>query len=193
MRRRTDLGEDMLRATGKNWQAGALCAMAIAAAPWLQDAAAAAARMPAPPVFKHQKAPVPVSADDLEDRSRAFVTDYFEALSSDTQSALMFIREHYGARVSYFGKWLDADSIAERRAKLFERWPQRSYRVSPKSLQIICNRVTLRCRVQTIVDWKLANPDRDWDASGVERNVLELAFDSGQPRIVFEGAELLSR
>lgn len=133
------------------------------------------------------------SSTELESRSRQFVADYYAALSADSETALAFIRRNYGTDVSFFGRWLDVGGVAQRRAKLFERWPQRDYQPSQSSIQVICNNVSRKCRVQTIVDWTLGNPGRDQVAKGIERSVLVIAYDGERPVIVFEGGETLSR
>lgn len=154
------------------------------------DAASLASRAA---IAAHPAIPVLASSTELESRSRQFVADYYAALSADSETALAFIRRNYGTDVSFFGRWLDAGGVAQRRAKLFERWPQRDYQPSQSSIQVICNNVSRKCRVQTIVDWTLGNPGRDQVAKGIERSVLVIAYDGEHPVIVFEGGETLSR
>ena len=66
--------------------------------------------------------------------------------------------ELYQDKVFYHGKLTPRQAVLQEKARFAERWPQRSYKIRPRSITASCNATTEMCRVQGIMDRELANP-----------------------------------
>jgi len=73
-------------------------------------------------------------------------------------SALRALDEVYQDKVFYHGKLTPRQAVLQEKLRFAERWPQRSYKIRPRSVTASCNASTEMCRVQGIMDRELVNP-----------------------------------
>ena len=91
-----------------------------------------------------------------------FVVSFYENWSASNDKALRFLQTVYDDDVLYFGKHLPRTAVIDDQKHFTERWPTRSYRVRPDTLQIDCFEPSRPvpypfCEVGGQLDWRASN------------------------------------
>jgi hypothetical protein len=94
----------------------------------------------------------------LAGRATGLVVALAARWSEPNAAALRALDELYQDKVFYHGKLTPRQAVLQEKVRFAERWPQRSYKVRPRSVTASCNPTTEMCRVQGIMDRELANP-----------------------------------
>jgi hypothetical protein len=93
----------------------------------------------------------------LSGRATGLVLALAAHWSEPNAETLRALDELYMDKVFYHGKLTPRQAVLSEKRRFAERWPQRTYRVRPRSLTASCNVATEVCRVQGIMDRDLAN------------------------------------
>jgi hypothetical protein len=93
----------------------------------------------------------------LAGRATGLVVALAARWSEPNAAALRALDELYQDKVFYHGKLTPRQAILQDKLRFAERWPQRSYKIRPRSVTASCNPTTEMCRVQGIMDRELAN------------------------------------
>ena len=94
----------------------------------------------------------------LAGRATGLVLALAARWSEPNAETLRALDELYMDKVFYHGKLTPRQAVLSEKRRFAERWPQRSYKVRPRSVTASCNAATEVCRVQGIMDRELANP-----------------------------------
>jgi len=78
--------------------------------------------------------------------------------SGPNTETLRALDEVYVDKVSYHGKLTPKQAVLLEKRRFAERWPQRSYKIRPRSVTASCNAASEVCRVRGIMERELANP-----------------------------------
>jgi hypothetical protein len=94
----------------------------------------------------------------LSGRATGVVVALAARWSEPNAAALHALDELYQDKVYYHGKLTPRQAVLQEKIRFAERWPQRSYKIRPRSISASCNATTEMCRVQGVMDRELANP-----------------------------------
>ncbi len=94
----------------------------------------------------------------LSGRATGLVVALAARWSEPNATALRALDELYQDKVFYHGKLTPRQAVLQEKVRFAERWPQRSYKIRPRSVTASCNATTEMCRVQGIMDRELVNP-----------------------------------
>jgi hypothetical protein len=94
----------------------------------------------------------------LAGRATSLVLSLAARWSGPNVETLRALDELYVDKVFYHGKLTPRQAVLLDKRRFAERWPQRSYKVRPRSTTASCNAVSEVCHVQVIMDRELANP-----------------------------------
>jgi hypothetical protein len=94
----------------------------------------------------------------LAGRATGLVTSLAARWSAPNAETLRTLDELYVDKVFYHGKLTPRQDVLMDKRRFAERWPQRSYKVRPRSISATCNAATDVCHVHGIMDRELANP-----------------------------------
>jgi hypothetical protein len=114
-----------------------------------------------------------------ESDSRTFVASYLDLWSSSNDKALADLQRLFAPQVRYFGKELDRQALFEAKRRVAERWPVRSYKPRPGTMNVQCEPQGAACTVRATVDWQARNPARKTASSGAF--AVELGLDVSGP------------
>jgi hypothetical protein len=95
---------------------------------------------------------------NLAGRATGLVLALAARWSEPNAETLRALDELYGEKVFYHGKLTPKQAVLLEKRRFAERWPQRSYKIRPRSVIASCNAASEVCRVQAIMDRELANP-----------------------------------
>jgi hypothetical protein len=101
-------------------------------------------------------APEPPPPTSLAARAIGRVSELAARWSAPNAEMLGALDEFYGDKVFYHGKLVPRQMVLSEKKYFAERWPQRSYKIRPRSLSVSCNPADV-CRVQGVMDRELAN------------------------------------
>jgi hypothetical protein len=93
----------------------------------------------------------------LTGRATGLVLALAARWSGSNAETLGALDEFYGEKVFYHGKLTPRQAVLLEKRYFAERWPQRSYKIRPRSVTASCNAASEMCRVQGIMDRELAN------------------------------------
>ncbi len=133
------------------------------------------------------------SLAEMERRSAVIADRYLAVWSSSDELSIDGVPYVYGPRVTFYGRSMDWRGLAAEKRRAVRRWPVRSYRHRPGSMNVICNGDTRRCAVRSIIDYRVANPGSGRRASGAATFDLGISFAGPKPVILYEGGRPLRR
>jgi hypothetical protein len=94
----------------------------------------------------------------LAGRATGLVLALAARWSEPNAETLRALDEVYLDKVFYHGKLTPKQAVLLEKRRFAERWPQRSYKIRPRSVTASCNAASEVCRVQGIMERELANP-----------------------------------
>jgi hypothetical protein len=112
----------------------------------------------APPSDPNATASQEPPQTSLAGRATGLVLALAARWSESNEEILGALDELYGDKVFYHGKLTPKQAVLSEKRRFAERWPQRSYKIRPRSVIANCNAASEMCRVQGIMDRELANP-----------------------------------
>jgi hypothetical protein len=113
---------------------------------------------PVPPSDPNATASQEQPQTSLAGRATGLVLTLAARWSQPNAETLSALDELYGEKVFYHGKLTPKQTVLLEKRRFAERWPQRSYKIRPRSVVASCNAASEMCRVQAIMDRELANP-----------------------------------
>jgi hypothetical protein len=125
-----------------------------------------------------------------------FVISFYDNLSTPNAKALQFLTTVYGDDVFYFGKHLPRAAVLDDQKQFAERWPTRSYRVRPDTLQVECFEPTRPvpypfCNAVGQLDWKASSDTRV--STGVASFQFSIMSQEGRLIIWSQDSKVLQR
>jgi hypothetical protein len=134
-----------------------------------------------PKVAASQDQPQP----SLAGRASGLVQALAAHWSEPNAETLRALEELYVDKVFYHGKLIPRQAVLVDKRRFAERWPQRSYKIRPRSVSATCNAAEV-CRVQGIIDRELANPATNTKSQDVASFDLSLARSGDTLKITAE-------
>nr|WP_281406614.1 ATP-dependent Clp protease proteolytic subunit [Rhizobium sp. P44RR-XXIV] len=131
-----------------------------------------------------QSAPASVNAMRQEETTaRNFVSELVNSGSLPANQAVAFASSVYAGEVNFYGKQKRLSEILDDKAKFFERWPNRVYRLRPESVVVSCGGDL--CRVTGDFDWYVSSPQRAKSLNGTASFFYSLSMN-GRIQVVAE-------
>ncbi len=127
------------------------------------------------------------SAPGSTDRALDFIRRYHAAWSSDSSSALAFMRNAYEDQVTFYGKVVDRDVVLKDKATFAQRWPERIYSVKPGSESALCGE---KCNVTGIIEWFARSKERGKTSAGMAE--FSLVWNPATSKIESESGSVLA-
>jgi hypothetical protein len=160
----------------------------------VRPALAALALLSAAPAALAQSAPARENTAALmrqwaEDTAYA----YLEAWSSSGRAAANDVRDIYGPRVSFYGRFVDRSGLYAEKRRFARRWPVRRYEHRPGTMTVSCTVQNQACLVRSIIDWRAAAPARGAVSRGSSRFELGIGFAGPKPVVLFERGRVIDR
>jgi hypothetical protein len=84
-------------------------------------------------------------------------------------------------------------SLMGEKRRFVQRWPERSYRYRPDTIEVSCHPDGRSCIVQSLFDFTASNPARHLHSRGVSRHELVIGFGEDRPAILTETSKVLSQ
>jgi hypothetical protein len=122
----------------------------------------------------------------LAGRATSMVLALAARWSLPNEEAMRALDDFYGDKVFYHGKVVPRQAVLLDKLHFAERWPQRTYKVRPRSMTVSCNAASEMCRVQGIMDRELANPKANTKLRDVTSFDYSLAHAGEALRIASE-------
>lgn len=138
-------------------------------------------------------APRRAEMGQMEALSARIAEVYLRVWSANSEAAVADVPYVYGPSVLFYGRRTDQRSLAAEKRRFIQRWPIRSYAHRPGTMRVICNGRTLKCAVRSIIDWRVASPDRGAQARGSSTFDLGVGFAGRRPVILYEAGGRLRR
>ena len=130
---------------------------------------------------------------NIYDRADKFVETYFNVSSQDASSSIPWLTNHYAPTVDYFGTWTPNPVIISQKRAFIQRWPQRSYRLRPTTVETHCDIETHVCKIDGSIDFSAISPERHASSSGQATFELSANFSMAEPIITGETSKVISR
>jgi hypothetical protein len=102
----------------------------------------------------------------LEDAAIAFMYQHAAAQSAADSVAVGRVRGHYDETVFYYGKHLTKAAVLQEYQAFVERWPTRTYRLRPESVQVQCFPNSQVCNVNANFSWVAVSAARGKRSQG---------------------------
>jgi hypothetical protein len=148
----------------------------------------------APPVRQAQprrtpQAPTQVAGRQAQERAAEnLALDYLDAWSEPNSAALDLTRDFYGSRVLFHGREMSAGALFEEKRRFAQRWPERTYRAYPETVQTDCDGARDLCTVRAGFDFMAQNPGSGRRSAGRGTLQLIVSFAGDRPLIVSENS-----
>lgn len=119
---------------------------------------------------------------------------YLEAFSSGGPAAVAEdVRDFYGPRVSFYGRFVDRTGLSAEKRRFARRWPVRRYEHRPGTMSVSCTVAQRACLVRSVIDWRAASPARGAVSRGASRFELGIGFAGPKPVVLFERSQVIGR
>ena len=120
-----------------------------------------------------------------------FMDGYFRHLSGP--DVLSHFQHDYAGYISYYSKIKQKGEVLREKADFVRRWPQRSYHLRQRSIQVSCKMLNREhvCAVSGLVDFDCRSPERHAVSSGVAHFLAQIWFDGDQPEIIGENSAVI--
>ena len=163
-------------------------------APLIRPALAAVALLSGAPAAFAQGGPAREnSAGLMRQWAEDTAYSYLEAWSSGGGAAVSEVRDIYGPRVSFYGRFVDRSGLYAEKRRFARRWPVRRYEHRPGTMTVSCTVQTQACLVRSIIDWRAAAPARGAVSRGSSRFELGIGFAGPKPVVLFERGRVIER
>ena len=96
-------------------------------------------------------------------------------------------------QVDYYGAPTSRADVLKDKEKYVARWPIRSYRVRPESIQTTCDPTASRCRIAGLVDFSLSDPARNRKTQGTSTFDFGVRFGPDGPKLFYEQGKILPK
>jgi hypothetical protein len=140
----------------------------------------------------------PTPAGDIRQNDRAqsardLAVRYLDVWSAPNHVALGSASSFYGSSVVFHGQRRSFASVLAEKRRFAERWPQRSYRYRPTTMQVACGAQVSHCTVRSLFDFSASDPRRGRRSLGTGEHELVVSFASNRPAIAVENSRVLKR
>src|SRR5262249_42140956 len=142
---------------------------------------------------------------ELRNRALRFVNEIHSKWSEPNAAALAWLDPRYADEVNFYGNVISRGEVLSEKRLFTERWPERSYKIQPKSMTAVCDeslpgltqslppQMPLECIVTGTVEWQARSPARNAAASGLAGFTYVLQVSRGKFIIKGEHGSVLKR
>ena len=133
----------------------------------------------------------PPGLQELSKRALAFVKEIHSRWSETNAAGLAWLDPLYADEVNFYGNTISRAKVLTEKRLFTERWPERNYRIQPKSMNAVCDEsrpgltqplpqeIPLECIVTGTVEWQTRSPARNAAASGLSGFTYVLRASGG--------------
>jgi hypothetical protein len=129
----------------------------------------------------------------LEERTAAIATRYLQVWSVDGAASVRGVPSLYERAATFYGRTYTHHQLIGEKRRAIRRWPIRRYAHHPGTMRIKCDLPSRRCMVRSIIDYRVASPQRGIVKHGSAKFVLGISFARPTPRIFYEGGNVNAR
>ena len=131
-----------------------------------------------------------LASSPLEERTAALATRYLQVWSVSGAASVRSVPSLYERATTFYGRtYTHHELIAEKR-RAIRRWPIRHYAHHPGTMRIKCDLPNRRCMARSIIDFRVASPQRGKVKDGSAKFVLGINFARRHPRLFYEGGSV---
>lgn len=132
-------------------------------------------------------------AEALQARVTDFVLSWAERWSEPNAQSLHVLDTLYADQVHYHGKLTTRADVLLDKHRFAEKWPQRSYKIRPRTISASCDATADTCRVRGVMDRTLANAKTSAKSRDVSSFELSVARSGDDLRIAAETSSLSNK
>ena len=119
--------------------------------------------------------------------------EYLSYWSAPNAVTLDATPDFYAPQVLFHGRRLSARALFEEKRQFVRRWPVREYWPRRETMRTSCDPAPPICTVRALFDFKASNPQTGRRSQGTAHLQLGVSFSDGEPMIVFETSQVISR
>ena len=113
----------------------------------------------------------PRDYQEASKRALSFVNEIHSKWSETNAAGFAWLDPLYADEVDFYGKLISRAEVLSEKRLFTERWPERTYRIQPSSMNAVCGkdyyRPSLECIVTGMVEWQTRSRARNATASGL--------------------------
>jgi hypothetical protein len=158
------------------------------------------ARSAEPPGITFPSKPEPPAITDRRPResdrvgaAQQLLVEYLSYWSAPNAVTLDATPDFYAPQVLFHGRQMSARALFEQKRHFVRRWPVRDYWPRPETMRTTCDPAPPICTVRTMFEFKASNPQTGRLSQGTAHLQLGVSFADGEPMIVFESSQVVSR
>jgi hypothetical protein len=127
----------------------------------------------------------PRDHQELSKRALSFVNEIHSKWSETNAAGLAWLDPLYADEVNFYGNTISRAEVLTEKRLFTERWPERNYRIQPKSMNAVCDESrpgltqSMECIVTGTVEWQTRSPARNATASGLAGFTYVLGASGG--------------
>jgi hypothetical protein len=127
----------------------------------------------------------PRDHQELSKRALSFVNEIHSRWSETNAAGLAWLDPLYADEVNFYGNTISRAEVLTEKRLFTERWPERNYRIQPKSMNAVCDESrpgltqSMECIVTGTVEWQTRSPARNATASGLAGFTYVLGASGG--------------
>jgi hypothetical protein len=134
-----------------------------------------------------------LASSRLEERTAAIATRYLHVWSVDGAASVRSVPGLYERATTFCGRTYTYHELMAEKRRAIRRWPIRHYAHLPGTMRIKCDLPNRRCMARSIIDFRVASPQRGTVKHGSAKFVLGINFARPTPRIFYEGGSVNAR
>jgi hypothetical protein len=119
--------------------------------------------------------------------------EYLSYWSAPNAVTLDATPDFYAPQVLFHGRQTSARALFEQKRQFVRRWPIREYWPRRETMRTSCDPAPPICTVRTMFEFKASNPQTGRLSQGTAHLQLGVSFADGEPMIVFESSQVVSR
>ena len=134
-----------------------------------------------------------LASNPLEERTAALATRYLKVWSLDGAASVRNVPILYERATTFYGRTYTHHELMAEKRRAIRRWPIRHYAHHPGTMRIKCDSPNRRCFARSVIDFRVASPQRGTVNRGSAKFVLGINFARPSPRIFYEGGSVNTR
>jgi len=133
------------------------------------------------------------AAVSREQAARDLAYAYLTLWSAPNRVTLATASSFYGPTVTFHGKRRTISSVLAEKRRFAVRWPDRSYRHRPETMQVSCDADGARCTVRSSFDFDAGNSRQGQRSLGIGEHEIVVSFSGDRPVIEAENSRVIRR